>query len=65
MIDDQRRQRFALNVLGHNQQRACRFHYFVEKGQQILQHADFSIRDQDYRILHHRLHFFWIGDEVR
>src|SRR6516165_7346040 len=45
MINDQGRQGFPLDILGYHQQRPCRFNYFVEERQQILQHVDFSIRD--------------------
>ena len=64
MIDDQRRERLALDIFGYDQQWTSGFHDLIEQRQQVLEHADFPIGDENERILHHCLHLLGVGDEV-
>ena len=65
LIDDQRGEGLALDILSHDQQRACRFRDLLQQRNQILEDADLAVRDEDQRILQHGLHLLRVGDEVR
>src|SRR5688500_449192 len=64
LVDDQRRQRFTLDVLCDDQQRTAEARHLLEHGQQILHRADLLLVDQDDRVLQDRFHALGIGDEV-
>ena len=65
LVDDQRRQRLALDVLGDDQQRSPGLRDLLEQRDHVLQRRQIlSIADQDERILEHGLHLLRVGDEV-
>ena len=65
LVDDDRRERLALDVLGHDQQRTTRLDDLLEHGQDVLDGPDLLVRDQDVRVLEHGLHALGVGDHVR
>ena len=65
LVDDDRRERLALDVLGHDQQRATRLDHGLEHRQEVLDGPDLLVRDQDVRVLEHGLHALGVGDHVR
>ena len=65
LVDDDRRERLALDVLRHDQQRPTRLDDLLEHRQEILDGADLLVGDEDVRILEHRLHALGVGDHVR
>ena len=65
MVDDEGRERLALDVLGDNQQRPPSLHDLVEQRQHVLQRGNLSIADQDQHVLMNRLGLFKFGDEIR
>ena len=65
LVEDQRRERLALEVLGDDQQVLAGLHDLLEHGQQIGDVADLLVHDQDQRIGEHCLHAVRIGDHVR
>ncbi len=64
LIDDQRRQRLALDILGHDQQRPAGLRDLLEQGIRSFRHADLAVAEQHERVLQHRLHLLRVGDEV-
>src|ERR671925_661229 len=64
LVDDDRRERLALDVLGHDQQRAALLDHLLEHGQEVLDGADLLVRDQDVRVVEHGLHALGVGDHV-
>src|SRR5690606_3292769 len=65
LVDHQRGQRLALDVLRDDQQRTARLRHLLQDREQILHRADLLVVDQDQRVLEDRLHPLRIGDEVR
>ena len=65
LVDDERRQRFALDVLGDDEQRLAEARHLLEHREQVLHRADLLLVDQDDRILEHDFHALGIGHEVR
>src|SRR5579859_7735309 len=65
LVDDDRRERLALDVLGHDQQRAAGLDDLLEHRQEILDRADLLVRDEDVRVVEHGLHALGIRDHVR
>src|SRR5579859_6287892 len=65
LVDDDRRERLALDVLGHDQQRAAGLDDLLEHGQEILHGTDLLVRDEDVRVVEHGLHALGVGDHVR
>ena len=65
LVDDERRQRLALDVLGDDEQRPAGARHLLEQRQQVLHRADLLLVDQDERVLEHDFHALGIGDEVR
>ena len=65
LVDDQRRQRLALDVLGDDQQRLARLDRLLEDRQEVADGADLLVGDQDVGVLEHRLHALLVGDHVR
>ena len=64
-VDHDRRERLALDVLGHDQQRLAGLDHLFEHGQKVLDGADLLVRDQDGWILEDCLHLFGVGHHVR
>src|SRR5581483_2486131 len=64
LVDYDRRERLALDVLRDDQERLARLDDFLEHGEQILDPADLLVGDEDVRLLEHRLHPLRIGDHV-
>ena len=56
LIHDQRRERFALDVFRDEQDRAPGFRDLLQQRNDVLQHAELAIADQNVRVLQHRLH---------
>ena len=65
LVDDDRRERLALDVLRHDQQRTTGLDHLLEHGQEVLDRTDLLVRDQDVRVVEHGLHALGVGDHVR
>src|SRR6266511_2387021 len=65
LVDHDRRERLALDVFGNDQQRLAGLNHLLEHRQQVLDSADLLVRDQDVRLVEHRLHTLGVGDHVR
>ena len=65
LVDHERRERFALDVLGDDRERLAGLHHVLEDGQQVADVRDLLVRDQDERVLEDRFHAVGVGDEVR
>src|SRR4051794_17412770 len=65
LVDDERREGLALDVLGDDQQRLARLDRLLEHGQDVPDRADLLVGDEDVRILEDRLHPLLVGDHVR
>src|SRR6202012_2327581 len=65
LVDDQRREALALDVLGDDQQRFAALHHLLEHRQEVPHGADFLVGDEDVGILQHRLHAVLVVDHVR
>ncbi len=65
LVDDQRRQRFAFDVLGDDEQRRALLRDLLEHREQVLHRGDLLVVDQDERVLEDGFHLLRIGDEVR
>ncbi|MEY9883432.1 hypothetical protein ABIA43_004966 [Bradyrhizobium sp. USDA 328] len=64
LIDDEGRQRFALDVLGDDQKRPAALGDLLEQGNQIAQGPDLVITEQHVGILQYGFHAVGIRDEV-
>ena len=64
LVDDERGQRFALDVFGDDEQRAAHAGDLLEDRQQVLHRADLLLVDQDDGVLEHHFHALGIGHEV-
>src|SRR5262249_46166798 len=64
LVDDDRRERLALDVLGNDQQRAARLDDLLEHREEVLDGTDLLVRDQDVRVVEHGLHALGVGDHV-
>src|SRR5258706_11582449 len=64
LVDDERRQRLTLDVLGDNQQRLTRLCDFLEHRQEVLHRRDFLLVDEDVGVFDRAFHLFGIGNEV-
>ncbi len=65
LVDHDRRERLALDVLGHDQQRLSGLDRLLEHRQEVLDGPDLLVRDQDVRVVEHGLHALGVGDHVR
>ena len=65
LVDDQRRQRLALDVLSDYQQLLARLHDLLQHRQYLLYVGDLLIGDKYQRIVQQRFHLLGIGDHVR
>ena len=64
LVHDERRERFALDVLGDDQQRLAHLGGLFEQGKQVPHGADLLFVDQDADVFEHAFHALGIGDEV-
>ena len=65
LVDDDRRERLALDVLGHDQERPAGLDDLLEHREEVLDRADLLVGDQDVRVVEHGLHALGVGDHVR
>src|SRR3989441_999544 len=64
LVDHQRGQRLALQVLGNNEQRLARLRHLLEHREQVLHRGNLFVVHQDVCVLEHGLHLLRIGNEV-
>ena len=64
LVHDERGERLALDVLGHDQERLAALGHGFEHGQQILHGRDLLLVDEQIDVLEHALHAFRVGHEV-
>ena len=65
LVDHERRERLAVDVLGDDEQRLAQLHGLLERRQQLLDARDLLVGDEDGRVLEHGLHALGVGHEVR
>ena len=65
LVDDERRQGLALDVLGDDEQRLARLHDLLQQRQEVRDRGDLALVDQDVGVLEDGLHALGVGDEVR
>ena len=65
LVDHERGQGLALDVLGDDQQRLAGLHELLEHRQQVLHARDLLADEQDVGVLEDGLHPLRVGDEVR
>ena len=65
LVDHQRRQRVAVDVLGDDQQRLARLGHLLEQGQELLQARQLALVQEDEAVIEHHLHARGVGGEVR
>ena len=64
LVDDQRGERLALDVLRDDQQRPTEARHLLEHRQQVLHRRDLLLVNQDDRVLEHDFHALGVGHEV-
>src|SRR5450830_469524 len=64
IVDDERGQSLALNILGDNDERLRGLHDRFEQRQQLLQARELLLVDQQIGVIHLDAHLVGIGDEV-
>src|SRR5436305_3166 len=65
LVDDQRRERLALDVLADDDELLAALHDLLEHGEQVLDGADLAVDEQDVRLVDDGFHPLRVGDEVR
>jgi len=66
LVQHQRRQRLAVDVLGYHQQvPPARLHHLFQQRHQVLRRADLFVIDQHVRVLENGLRRVCVGDKVR
>src|SRR5690606_14972723 len=65
LVDDERRERLALDVLGDDQQRRAALANLFEQRHEVTGVRDLLFEDQDLRILEDDLLIVFVGHEVR
>src|SRR5690606_7273355 len=65
LVDHERRESLALDVLGDHEQRLARLDDLLEQGQQVLDVRDLRLDEQDVGVLEHSLLALGVGHEVR
>src|SRR3954452_17289479 len=65
LVDDDRRERLALDVLRNDEQRATLLDDLLENRQKVLDRTDLLVGDEDVGILEDRLHALGVRDHVR
>src|SRR4029077_4938948 len=64
LVHDESCERFALNILGDDQERLAHLCGLLKQGKQVLHRADFLLVDQDVDVLQQALHPLRVGHEV-
>ena len=64
LVDDQRRQRLTVDVLGQDHQRLALLRDLLQHRQDVLDRGDLLVGNQDERIVELRLHPLRVGDQV-
>ena len=64
LVDDQRGERLAFEILGDDQERPAFRRDLLEDGQQVLERRDLLVVEQNRRVLQHDFHAFGVGHEV-
>ena len=64
LVDHERGERLALDVLGDDDQRLAGLHHRFQQRQQLLQSGQLLFVDQDVGVLHLDPHLVGVGDEV-
>src|ERR1017187_10162877 len=64
LVDDQRGECLAFDVLSHDQQRLAGLNHCFEQRQQFLQAGELLFVDQDVGVFHLNAHLVGVGDEV-
>ena len=65
LVDDQRREGLAVDVLGDDDHRLALSDGLLERREHVLDARDLLVGDQDERVLEDRFHAVGVGDEVR
>ena len=65
LIENERRERFALDILGDNHELLTGLDDLFEQGEKILNVGNFLVRDEDERVVDDSLHFIRIGCHIR
>src|SRR5690606_5393229 len=64
LVDDERLQRFAFDVLGHDDERAPRLNNLFQEWDQRIERGELLFVQEHIRLFQHRLHLVGVGDEV-
>ena len=65
LVDDQRGQGLAVDVLADDQRGLALLDGLLERREHVLDAGDLLVRDQDERVVEDRFHAIRVGDEVR
>ena len=65
LVDDERAQRLALDVLGDDQERLAGLDDLLQQRQEVLDRRDLALVDEDVGVLEDGLHPVGVGGEVR
>src|SRR5437899_13006869 len=65
LVDDQSRERLALNVFCDDQQRLAALSDLLEQREQVLHRADLLSVDEDVGVLEHGFHALAVGHAMR
>ena len=64
LVDDERSQSLALNILGDDDERLRGLYHRFKQRQQFLQARELLIVDEEIGVVHLYAHLFGVGDEV-
>ena len=64
LVYDERRECFAFDIFGDDEQRLAGLHDLLEHRHDVLHGRDLRVHDQDVRILEYGFHALGVGDEV-
>jgi hypothetical protein len=64
LVEHEGRERFALDVLGDDEQLLAGLHHLVNDREEVLDVRDLAVDDEDVRVFEHRLLAVGVGDEV-
>ena len=65
LVDHERREGLALDVLGNDHDRLASLHDLLEHREQVPDRADLLVGDEDVRVVEDRFHPLLVGDHVR
>ena len=65
LVDDERRERFALDVFGDDEQRLLHLDDLLEQRQDVGDRRDLALGHENVRIVEHGFHALGVGDHVR